>query len=64
MEKRKVKQSKKVSPETEIERVGYDQQIQDLSDLIVKAAFSITKVNSRLDKIVGAISKSKSCKGM
>jgi len=44
--------------------VNYDQQIEDLTDLILKAAISITETNKRIDRIVSAIDKSKKVTGL
>ncbi len=38
--------------------------LEDLTDLISKAAFAITEINKRIDRIVLAIDKSKSVRGL
>ena len=45
-------------------KVNYDKQIEDLTDLALKAAFAITETNKRIDKITNAIAHSKSVKGL
>ncbi len=39
-------------------------QIEDLTDLVLKAAFAATETNKRIDRIVIAIDKSKSVRGL
>lgn len=66
MAKRKVKKAIVSKPEIEkaVITVNYDKQIEDLTDLVLKAAFSITETNKRIDRIVRALDKSKSVRGL
>ncbi len=68
MAKKKVKKTEKkekkevCTSETEVARL--DKQIEDLTDLVLKAAISITETNNRIDRIVAALDKSKSVRGL
>jgi hypothetical protein len=55
---------KKTVKKQEKPKVNYSKQIEDLTDLVLKAACSITETNKRIDRIVAALGKSKSVKGL
>ncbi len=65
MAKKKAKKKEKtVCESTSSISVNYDKQIEDLTDLVLKAAISVTETNNRIDRIVATLDKSKSVRGL
>ena len=64
MTKKKAKKTTKKVIAKPKAKVNYDVQIQNLTDLVLEAALAITAINTRIDRIVYAIDRSKKVGGL